>query len=122
MILFSDVTTGIVRDIMSILGSHPCTWSLGGWKHSFKGRFSEVPCFGYYNPDFYFKEPFFHPCQYIAIGFKRTRICQPIFSSIMDNGKDPGDSSEGSDTDGSSEGETEDVSCVLFIRVCHFAS
>ncbi|GFZ21337.1 hypothetical protein Acr_29g0004990 [Actinidia rufa] len=40
-------------------------------------------------------------------------MCRPIFSSIMDNGEDPGDSSEGSDTDGSSEGETEDVNCEM---------
>ncbi|XP_057509448.1 uncharacterized protein LOC130792047 isoform X2 [Actinidia eriantha] len=106
--------SGIVWDIMSILGNHPCTWSIGGWKHSFKGRFSKLPCFGYYNPDFYFKESFLLPCQYIAIGCKRSiRMCQPIFSSIMDNGADPDDSSEGIDDDESSEGESEDVNCEM---------
>ncbi|KAL6970111.1 hypothetical protein U1Q18_029816 [Sarracenia purpurea var. burkii] len=81
---------------MSILGSQPCTWSLRVRDR----RFVKVPCFGYFNPDFYFKEPMFLQCQYICK--PSTRIYPPIFSSSVDDGADP-------DEDGVSEGETEDV-------------
>ncbi|GMP47406.1 hypothetical protein CsSME_00015157 [Camellia sinensis var. sinensis] len=100
--------------MMSVLGSHPCTWSPGVREHPFKGRFSKVPCFGYYNQDFCFKESNFPQCQYLATSCKRsTRKYQPIFSSTMDDGADSADSSEGIGKDGSSEDETEDVNSEM---------
>ncbi|KAF7146732.1 hypothetical protein RHSIM_Rhsim04G0168700 [Rhododendron simsii] len=99
---------GIMQDMMSILGSHPCTWSLQVREQ----RFSKVPCFWYYNPDFYFKESVFLQCPCIATGSKRsTRIHQPIFSSTMDDGADPADSDDSNE--GSSEDETEAVNSEM---------
>ncbi|CAL5333425.1 unnamed protein product [Camellia sinensis] len=79
-------------DMMSILGSHPCTWSPGVREHPFKGRFSK----------------------YLATSCKQsTRKYQPIFSSTMDDGADSADSSEGIGKDGSSEDETEAVNSEM---------
>lgn len=104
MLIFSGVTTGIVQDMMSILGSHPCTWSVRVQEQ----RFSKVPCFWYYNPDFYFKGSVFLQCPCISTGSKRsTRIHQPIFSSTMDSGVDPDDSNDSNES--SSNDEIEEV-------------
>ncbi|KAI8560705.1 hypothetical protein RHMOL_Rhmol04G0277500 [Rhododendron molle] len=108
VLLFSRLTTGIMQDMMNILGSHPCTWSLQAREQ----RFSKVLCFWYYNPDFYFKDSVFLQCPCIATGSKRsTRIHQPIFSRTMDDGVDPADSDDSNE--GSSEDETEAVNSEM---------
>lgn len=102
------LVSGIVQDMMSILGSHPCAWSVRVQEQ----RFSKVPCFWYYNPDFYFKGSVFLQCPCISTGSKRhTRIHQPIFSSTMDGGVDPDDSNDSNES--SSDGETEEVNSEM---------
>uniref|UniRef100_A0A5B7CG96 Uncharacterized protein n=1 Tax=Davidia involucrata TaxID=16924 RepID=A0A5B7CG96_DAVIN len=91
--------------MMSILASHPCTWSPGDRKYLFKGRFSKVPCFGYLSSPS--KESVLFEGQYLLSGGNRSsRKYRPILSSIPDDGMDPDDSEGENDKDETSEGET----------------
>ncbi|XP_052186136.1 uncharacterized protein LOC127797347 isoform X2 [Diospyros lotus] len=97
--------------MMSILGGHPCSCSLGVWKHAFRGRSSEFPYFGCYTQDFYFKGKSFLQVQYVETHYKQQkRKYQPIVSNTMEDGAD---SFEGFDNDESSEDETETMNSEM---------
>ncbi|XAR64004.1 hypothetical protein NMG60_11024187 [Bertholletia excelsa] len=99
---------------MSIFANHPCTSLLGVQEYPFKGRFNKFPCYGYHSTDFASRELVFIQGQTRASGCKRSSSTYwSIFSSTMDDGVDPADSSEGFDKFQSFEGESESVNSEM---------
>ncbi|KAJ4710373.1 DUF3067 domain-containing protein [Melia azedarach] len=93
--------------MMSIISSHHFNWSVGIDEHLCRGRFNKTSHSRYFGPHFPLKGLISSHNQPVGVNYyQNVRRLGPIFSSAVDDDKDPDDKDQDNSGDGINEKES----------------